>query len=166
MKFKMLLLLLLFSKVGFTQEVAIKSIHNSREICITINSLSDSTAVFVGCFWYVKYVCGGNVVSIDLDRVKKESGDSIVELNFTSMENNKSNLFYFLRKGDDLKIRLIKIKGLKISKEKNLKIYLTINNEKIEVVSKRYDYKFCHKRGGYFSRNINLAGNIFPEWER
>jgi|GEM_PF-3619235 len=142
---RVLVVFLLFFSGCFSQ-VDVKSIHKTKEISITIYGDTTDRAIFIGCFNVQKYVCLGNVVKVNTDMVKTEKGDSLVELNFTI--DNRSSLNdtnqFVLHEREVLKIRLIREKGIRIPKKKKLVVYLTINGEKVSVVSKRYKNRFCH----------------------
>nr|WP_294860272.1 hypothetical protein [uncultured Fluviicola sp.] len=148
MRFIISILFLLFNSGCFSQ-VYVKAIHNSHEISITIYSDTTLPTVFIGCFEPYKFVCRGNVVKVKADEVKtKLKGSKFIELNFCMDKETvltEENQFTFQEKGM-LKIRLIRPKGIRIPRNKNLKIYLTIDKERIEIVSQRYKRRFCHRK--------------------
>ncbi|MGV3609568.1 MAG: hypothetical protein ACO1N0_01375 [Fluviicola sp.] len=136
--------------VAFTQTNAhFKAIHKTRKMSVTIFCEADSSVVYTGNFKTYRYLCLGNVVHVNGTEIKSINlSDSIYQLDFTHREGvslNEANQFV-LYKGQVLKIRLIREKGIRIPKRKQLKIVLTINNERVELMSERYQKLFCRSR--------------------
>ncbi len=131
---------------GCFSQIYVHSIHNSHEISVVIQSDTTYTSVYIGCFELQKYVCEGNVVKVNSDQLKIEKGDSLIELDFSSDRTSllKEKGEFVLQNKEVLKIRLIRPKGIRVPKKKALVIYLTINGERIEIRSKRFERRFCH----------------------
>lgn len=155
-----LLSCLLFAAATFAQTNAyVHGTHKMRRMNISVLCEADSAVLYTGSFKTYRYLCYGNVAHINTPEIKRShKKDSIVSLDFCPQKGEALNAGnqVILRKGQVLKIRLIREKGIRVPKKKQLKVALMINGTQVEFLSKRSKNRSCYVRKWVFDHYVKL----------